>query len=156
MRDERKADLERHVEAVNAGMRGIGPGQDEEESGTEASGERERDWDGMPEVLDVNREEEYVDEDKFTTVTVEAVDVGWDGLHKVHDDDEGEEEDRGMAERERGGERTGKRLWTKEPPLAAGRKKKKKKFKYESKAERKVTRRKERMGSKAQAKMRRD
>ena len=47
-----------------------------------------------------------------------------------------------------------KRVWTKERP--SGPKKKKKKFKYESKAERKVTRYKERSGNRAKAKARKE
>lgn len=62
----------------------------------------------------------------------------------------------GSAQRvvHRDGEGTGKRVWTKAKPDQP--KKKKKKFRYESKADRKVTRHKERAGGKAKAKARRE
>ena len=47
-----------------------------------------------------------------------------------------------------------KRTWTKEKPKAI--KKKRKKFRYESKGERKITRQKERSGGKAKAKSRKE
>lgn len=107
---------------------------------------------GMEEELD--REEEYVDEDRFTTVTVEAVDVSRDGLHKVIQKQNSENPDdielsnipstNGAKEAQNGRLRRAKEQ-------LGGVKKKKKKFKYETKAERKVTRYKERSGNKKQA-----
>lgn len=151
------------MEAVNLALReadGIVDG-----SGSEDDSTVQEDWAGIVEVSEVDREEEYIDEDRHTTVTVEAVDVTKDGLHKVaveKEDGDGSDEvqeDRrtsSNAEAGPGGRKTqnGKRVWTKERP--AGPKKKKKKFRYESKAERKVTRHKERSGGRAQAKARKE
>ena len=131
----------------------------------------EETWDGIKENHDppVDHENEYIDEDRFTTVTVEAVDVSKDGLHKVKDDDEDEEEEekrealgthgddvepqRTTALQGRTGSEKSKRVWTKEPPKGS---KKRNKFRYESKAERKATRYKERSGNKAKARARKE
>ena len=119
-------------------------------------------WDGIVEDTSMDHKDEYVDEDRYTTVTVEAVDVSRDGLHKTNMDDEedqappieglieGETTKSGTREWQDGKQE--KRLRTKEPP--SGPKKRKKKFRYESKAERKVNRYKERSGNKAKAKAR--
>ena len=128
----------------------------------EDEGEREQ-WDGIVEEHAVDHEDEYVDEDKFTTITVEAVNVSRDGLHKAAQEGDRDSETSGTERpdgdakkyldgEERAGSEKVKRLWTKEPP--SGSKKKKKKFRYESKAERKVTRYKERSGNKQKAKAR--
>ena len=116
-------------------------------------------WDGIAEDTVVDHEDEYVDDDRFTTVTVEAVNVSRDGLHKVagDDDESGASGTEGADEEPPGdrrptGSQNGKRTWTEKPPN--GPKKKKKKFKYESKAERNVTRYKERSGNREKAKAR--
>lgn len=99
---------------------------------------------------------EFVDEDRYTTVTVEAVQVSRDGLHKIAQQDgrDGTESDTPTAARAPPSmDQRGKRIWTKERP---GGPKKKKKFRYESKAERKATRYKERSGNKSKAKARRE
>ena len=136
-------------------------------SGQESEVEAEQ-WDGIPEARPIDHEDEYADDDRFTTVTVEAVDVSKDGLRKVREDDDDDDDDEGgdtaganesqqvpgrQSTAQGQGSEDSKRLWTKEPPK--GLKKKKKKFRYESKAERKVTRYKERSGNKAKAKARR-
>jgi ribosomal RNA-processing protein 17 len=86
----------------------------------------------------IDREEEYIDEDKYTTVTVEAVNVDRDGLHKPvleKPEDEGSGQEDG-AEKEQEADESSKRKW--DP------KKKKKKFRYENKFERTVEARKQR------------
>ena len=108
----------------------------------------------------VDHEDEYVDEDRFTTVTIEAVDVTRDGFLKTVGTDEesresvteGEVSVGDAAGHEQPGSQLRKRVWTKKPPSDP--KKRKKKFRYESKAERKVTRYKERSGNKEKAKAR--
>ena len=142
------------MEAVNSMLRE----QDEELSDSNENLEGDQ-WDGIAEDPVVDHEDEYVDDDRFTTVTVEAVDVSRDGLHKVagEDDEIGASATEGPDEEPPGdrkptGSQKGKRTWTKEPPN--GPKKKKKKFKYESKAERKFTRYKERSGNRDRAKAR--
>lgn len=122
-------------------------------------------WDGITEDPPVDHEDEYVDDDRFTTVTVEAVDVSKDGMHKSKQE-EGDSSE-GSGTEKPGGEALGgsngrgrppsqkaKRIWTKEAPN--GVKKKMQKFRYESKAERKVARYKERSGNKAKARARKE
>ena len=148
------------MEAVNSMLKkqnGALPESSDEESLIEVE-----QWDGIVENTRVDHEDEYVDEDRYTTVTVEAVDVSRDGLHKTITDHE--ETQSSTIEGAVEGERTisgtkqwqdtkqEKRLRTKEQP--SGPKKKKKKFRYESKAERKVNRYKETSGNKARAKAR--
>ena len=129
------------------------------------SEDKEEPWDGIEENRDpqVDHEDEYIDEDRFTTVTVEAVDVSKDGLQKANQDEDNESEASGhdtpdsesrpiMAQQGKTGSEKVKRVWTKEPP--SGPRKRKKKFRYESKAERKATRYKERLGNKAKARVR--
>lgn len=105
-----------------------------------------------------------MDEDRYTSVTVEAVNVTREGLHNVVNEVEQEKEEKTVLDV--GGlississkglnnenARPGKQAWTKDRP--DGMKKKKRKFRYESKAERKVTRHKERLGNQSKAKAR--
>ena len=155
------------MEAVNSMMRNAGSvasdsneGEEQEDHETE-----EEPWDGIKDNQNppVDHEDEYMDEDRFTTVTVEAVDVSKDGLQKVLQEEEDESEavntvrsDREPPESRASQGRTrsekGKRIWTKEPP--SGPRKKRKKFRYETKAERKATRYKEKSGNKAKARAR--
>lgn len=118
--------------------------------------EDEETWDGIAETPMVDNEVEFVDEDRYTTVTVEAVQVSRDGLHKITQEDETDSKGSDTPTAARAPPSTnqhGKRIWTKERP---GGPKKKKKFRYESKAERKVTRYKERSGNKSKAKARKE
>lgn len=98
-------------------------------------------WDGFPDQpnLDiVDHEEEYIDEDRYTTVTVESVSVSRDGLYKPQVEEVEEETDnRDTKEGEEEDSRP-------ERP-----KKKKKKFRYETKIERQLTERKRRMKSRS-------
>jgi ribosomal RNA-processing protein 17 len=156
MRDTRKVDLEKQVEAVNALIK---KAEDElSENGEDESKVEQGGGVDVPGIID--EEAEYIDEDRHTTVTIEAVDVTRDGLRKVVDEDVesvGEEnshatEDVEMKDGKAAADGTGKRAWTKERP--GGPKKKKPKFRYESKGDRKITRYKERSGNKAKAKAR--
>lgn len=137
--------MEEHVNAVNALLRDVECGKGSEED--ESWGGIEDEGDMVVKAVEVlDHEEEYVDEDRYTTVTVEAVDVSKDGLLKVVDeesDDRKEEEYAKPVEKEE----MGKKKWPK--------KERKKKFRYESKAERKVTRGKQKAGNKARADARR-
>ena len=164
LREGRKADLEKHVEAVNSMIREADIALD---SSKEGDVDEEEPWDGIKDIHDplVDHEDEYMDEDRFTTVTVEAVDVSKDGLQRVVQDGENESErsdtDKPDGESQiitalpgRTGSEKGKRVRTKEPP--SGPRKKKKKFRYESKAERKTTRYKERLGNKVKARARKE
>ncbi|MCJ1402144.1 hypothetical protein MMC11_005363 [Xylographa trunciseda] len=161
LREGRKEDLEKHVEAVNAMLKKA-DGQDGVSSSEEDSDNLEK-WDGIAEITTVDNEAEYEDEDRHTTVTIEAVNVTKEGLQKAVDNQGSEIEIEGGLHTakqnatdkaaEQGTPIKSKRVWTKERP---GGPKKKKKFRYESKAERKATRYKERSGNKAKAKARKD
>jgi ribosomal RNA-processing protein 17 len=133
------------VNAVNAILKevsGVGAGLDSDEEGEVWGGiQEEEETVEAEEVLD--REEEYVDEDRWTTVTVEAVDVSKEGLKKVGEEDSDDAEAPDLVALEEKGEEKEKKKWPK--------KEKKKKFRYESKAERKFTRGKQKAGNKARA-----
>ncbi|PHH71473.1 hypothetical protein CDD82_6493 [Ophiocordyceps australis] len=77
MRDERRRDVEQHVETVNRLLRESGavvdpvapPSDQEQDSGND-------EWSGFPDKPNIDiidHEEEYIDEDRFTTVTVESM-----------------------------------------------------------------------------------
>lgn len=159
LREGRKADLEKHVEAVNSMIKD--PDDVDSEQGLEEWEDEGKVWDGIQEDPAIDHEDAYVDDDRFTTVTIEAVDVSRNGLRKVakkdSEDSEDDERSTEKSTKERPSD-TGKipprtkRVWTKEAPN--GPKKRKKNFRYESKAERKATRFKERLGNKSKAKAR--
>jgi ribosomal RNA-processing protein 17 len=140
LREERKQELEEHVEAVNRLL------QDMEEP-TSLGFDEEEDWGGIqddePIVEPVDHEEEYVDEDKYTVVTVEEVDITKEGISKVG----GEESETEQAPKLVQTEERAKKVWPK--------KVRKKKFTYETKTERKLTRGKQKAGNKAKADARR-
>ncbi|KAI9833452.1 MAG: hypothetical protein M1819_003610 [Sarea resinae] len=154
LREERKADLQRHVETVNAMLRKAN-GEDEESD--KGSSENEE-WGGFEEPPPVDHEAEYIDEDRYTTVTVEEMDLSKEGLHQDERKAEEAGDEDGKTKVADGSSKaentTKKRIWSKDRPDKP--KKKKKKFRYESKADRKVTRRKERAGGRAQAKARKE
>lgn len=89
--------------------------------------------DEKPELLD--HEEEYVDEDRYTTVTVEAVDISKNGIQSIADEED-EPENPGVKPTAK--EETTKKKWPK--------KERKQKFRYETKAERRITRGKQKAG----------
>ncbi|KAL8795754.1 MAG: hypothetical protein Q9195_001806 [Heterodermia aff. obscurata] len=162
LRAGRKADLEKHVAEVNSLL------QRELDSDLDNSG-REDNMGEKDEQGESNRntkasnadlEVEYADEDRYTTVTVEAVEVSRDGLYKTPEDEVLESDGEGaqvispQSRSEARGRASGGT-----PQLSKARsldlKRKKRKFKYESKAERKMTRHKERTKNSARAKDRR-
>jgi ribosomal RNA-processing protein 17 len=153
MRKQRKQQLEEHVEAINAALgKSLGNySSDESQEGGE--------WKGFEDPPDVNYQDEYVDEDKYTTVTIETVGISREGfVSSGQDVDSDEEEDIAVkhekmteneeAKPQRRAEQ-GRKVKEKRP------KKKKKKFTYESKVDRKVTRMKERSKNQLQAQARR-
>ncbi|KAJ4306608.1 hypothetical protein N0V88_001413 [Collariella sp. IMI 366227] len=141
IREERKQAIEDHVQAITKILR------EAEHAGTaeqNENGSEDEEWGGLPddevpEAPPVDLEEEYIDEDKYTTVTVEAVSVDRDGLHKPElqqsSEDEGSKKEGDGAEKQEEDKNT-KRL--RDP------KKKKKKFRYENKFERAVEAKKQR------------
>lgn len=151
MRQQRKVDLEKHVSEVNALLRKAnGDLSEAEEASSDASDvEAFEGFDETPQIEEINREDEYIDEDKYTTVTIESVGISKEGFEKAGGNEEGDKEN---GEGERGAFADKKRVWTKEKPKSDRPKKKKKvKFRYESKAERKVTRMKQGAKNRAEA-----
>ncbi|KAE8442646.1 hypothetical protein EG329_003003 [Mollisiaceae sp. DMI_Dod_QoI] len=139
LREERKQELEEHVEAVHKAIQ-------QAEGGFADSDTEEDIWNGIEDekapAEPIDHEEEYIDEDKYTTVTVEAVDVSKEGLQKVTEEDDSDASE------------------TQGPPLVTAEEKekkqwpkkvRKKKFRYETKVERKVTRAKQKFGNKSKA-----
>jgi ribosomal RNA-processing protein 17 len=160
LREQRKQDLDSHVEAVNAIIK-------KQQDGGSEDGEEddeEVEWGGVsgdegPELtkstipMEEGQEDEYVDEDRYTTVTVEPMSV-----HDNDDTTKGDGEEEGEKPAEDAPEDDGKkkkRIWTKEkPPSDKKKKPKTKKFRYESKADRKTIRTKQSLKNKAQARAR--
>ncbi|KAL8959535.1 MAG: hypothetical protein Q9183_005613 [Haloplaca sp. 2 TL-2023] len=164
LRENRKADLQKHVETVNAAVRDAeeatrSPDNDDDGE-QENNGDENEQWSGIEGPETINHEDDYLDEDRHTVVTVEAVDVSRDGLHKKQYDSLEENSDPTALSRSSAQPGTlvnGKKDKCAHPKgvLDQPSKRRKKKFRYESKAERKVTRFKERSGGKAKAKARR-
>ncbi|KIW96566.1 uncharacterized protein Z519_01957 [Cladophialophora bantiana CBS 173.52] len=159
LREQRMAELERHVQEVNAILRSLSDSDEGEgkEDGVEENSEEE--WSGISdsEPTPLNQETEYIDEEKYTTVTVEAMNISREGLFKA------EQEPNKDGEEERGEIGTGledglsgkqKRRWTRDRPKDTKRRKKRN-FRYESKAERKEARGKEKAKNRKQAQERR-
>lgn len=148
----------KHVEAVNAAVRNAEATFEKDD----ASDDEEESFNGLEEPVKVDHEDDYLDEDRHTVVTVEAVDISHVGLQPRQEGSVEQGDDSGATKR---AEVTPRRLpsGNAETGLKDQRttqnlkkqSKKKKKFRYESKAERKVTRMKERSGGKAKAKERR-
>lgn len=112
-------------------------------------------WNGFqddPPEEPIDHQEEYIDEDRYTTVTVEAVDVDKGGLHKVAGEDD--PEDNGEAEYKKKAKAAAE-LEESRPKKVWPKKERKQKFRYESKAERRVTRAKQKAGNKSKADARR-
>ncbi|OAA58968.1 protein required for cell viability [Niveomyces insectorum RCEF 264] len=172
LREQRQQAAEAHVQQVNEALREArraGGDITEDEGGKSGEDDDSSDdvWTGFndeqpppppPPPDFVDHEEEYIDEDRFTTVTVEAVDVDRDGMHRLagrsaedgsnnddnddddddDDDDNGDKEARGDGAHKDGG-KDQKKVWPK--------KTKKKKFRYENKIERRMTRQKQKKPS---------
>ena len=153
MREQRKVDLEKHVEEVNAVLRKQNPelweddenennGEDDDENGVRSDVEaQESDSDKR-----IAQDEEYVDEDRLTTVTVEPLELGRDSA-----DDDASENRAGNGNSDTKALNAASRK-TAAPNSNA--KVKKRKFRYETKAERTAGRQKQKAKSHA-AKLRR-
>ena len=150
MREQRQKQLEEHVKAVNLMLRDTNGNADihGENTGDESATDGLEEWGGFEEPLEMNRVDEYIDEGKYATVTVESVDVSKEGLHVIAADDEEEtgsnssREDRVASQGKPNSKPPNKRVWTKEKPTS-NKPKKRKKFRYESVAERKLARQKQ-------------
>ncbi|PWW72460.1 hypothetical protein C7212DRAFT_366660 [Tuber magnatum] len=144
LRESRKQELSAHVTAIQESSRKAAL----EAGGIENSSSDEAEWGGINDgegwgdcsVHGVGREDEYVDEEKYTTVTVEAMDLG---KEESEDEEVAVERMRKREEREKEEERLMKR---KEARHKNGSKGKKKKFRYLTKSERRQDRAKVKMG----------
>ena len=141
----------------------LGIAQDEMiPSTTDRAGGQEDAMEDLQEIVDINHEEDYDDDERRTTVTIEIVDVTKDGLRKISDEEDESIEDEHSLDSElevqpmaiSNAGREPKRVWTREKPT--GSKKRGKKFKYETKAARKVTRYREKSGNRSKAKARKE
>lgn len=112
----------------------------------------DEEWNGIDAepIEEIDHEAEYIDEDRYTTVTVETVEVSKDGLHAAGEEDE---EQAGKAHTPRNDSKDGSELA--KPKKAYPPKVRKKKFRYESKGDRKLSRVKQKMGNKRKADSRR-
>lgn len=129
--------------------------------GSDSNPDQENDshdeWEGFEEPPAVDYEAEYIDEDKYTTVTVEEMDPSREGLRKsVREEGSEQEEDDDEEDPS---------TTTTEPeskPAKVTRKqtgdkpKKKKQFRYESKQDRKLNLAKQRLSKSKKAKARRE
>ncbi|EED21689.1 protein required for cell viability Rrp17, putative [Talaromyces stipitatus ATCC 10500] len=152
IREQRAAEIE---QALNESRKMLQQIRDDAESQeSDNSDSEEEEWQGFVEPAPVDYEEEYIDEDKYTTVTVEEMGLSKDALHKKDTPSSDVEE---ITHKEKKEEVPQKPKATKKFGSKSGvTKKKKKQFRYESKEERKVTRRKERIGSRKKASSRRE
>ncbi|KAI1377376.1 nucleolar protein 12-domain-containing protein [Hypoxylon crocopeplum] len=138
VREDRKREVEEHVQTVKTLLK-----QAQEAGyvgGEETSDNENEEWGGIqetPALEPVDHEEEYIDEERYTIVTVESVNVSRDGLSSSRPDEDSSEDDQETAAKDGsqpappGNEKT-------RPP-----KTKKHKFRYETKSERQLNRRKE-------------
>ncbi|KAF1357991.1 hypothetical protein EJ07DRAFT_125438 [Lizonia empirigonia] len=154
LRQQRKTDLEKHVSETNRLMRlanGDIPSEAEDSASDSDADPAEATFHGFDDPI--NQEDEYVDEDKYSTVTVETVGINRTGFSRPGEEEaELKKEQEVREEKER--EEKKKRVWTKERPRSDRPKKKKVKFRYETKAERKVERMKQGMKKKKLAEKR--
>ena len=127
---------------------------DNSDSNSDPGEESDQEWEGFEEPPAVDYEAEYIDEDKYTTVTVEEMDPSREGLRKAVQGEDSEDEPKrdppATAEPESKIPKKTRKPATDKP------KKKKKQFRYESKGERKLTEAKHRLSKAKKAKARRE
>lgn len=160
LRAERKADLEKHVEEVNRLVRQANGDLSASDNESDSDGEDDDDTEGAEEEFTgfqdpepINQHDEYIDEDKYTTVTMESVNISKTGFSRPGEDEEEDEAAKKAAlESAESAEGSAKkRAWTKAWPKNSDKpKKKKKKFRYETKTERKAERIKQGMKKRKQ------
>ncbi|KXJ93165.1 nucleolar protein 12-domain-containing protein [Microdochium bolleyi] len=147
VRDDRKREVEEHVSSVKTILReaeraGNLSAEDESDAddNDDDDNEDKEAWGGIEDPVTnkdiiIDHEDEYIDEDRYTTVTVESVTVSKDGLNKPAAEEDLEDE---AAQRTRETAAAGEKKDKARPP-----KKKKPKFRYETKIERQLSRRKQ-------------
>lgn len=157
VREERKAEYERAFEEHQRQLKMLieENENDSNDSGNEGNEGEDEEWEGFAEPPAVDYEAEYIDEDKYTTVTVEEMDPSREGLLKYEtqeqsDDELDQDEDKKAQQtpEDANSKDPKKRPQTDKP-------KKKKKFRYESKEERKLNQAKQRYSKARKARGRR-
>lgn len=172
IREERRKELADHVLAVKQAIESANgvldnPSQLDSDNDNDSSTSDNEEWTGISDPKPTLHDAEYIDEDAYATVTVESVDITKDGFEAHNSDSSAEEEDdeekvvaaaaASTTAATDAGKLSGegkKRVWTKDKPLGLRRpskKKREKKFRYESKTERRVNRDKQRVKNKTQA-----
>ncbi|KAH6686677.1 nucleolar protein 12-domain-containing protein [Plectosphaerella plurivora] len=133
IRQERAREVEEHVQSINKLLQEAQAANSDDDQ--EIEGKDFEEWDGIEETHEkvIDFEDEYIDEDKFTTVKVEAVSVSRDGFEKIYDSDNSqdkeEDEEKDAAEKtEENKEASKKKEWPKKQKAA--------KFRYEQKFDR--------------------
>jgi ribosomal RNA-processing protein 17 len=144
MREQRKADLQSHLKQFNQELRKQNPDIPSESEEDDDDAE-EATFEGFGAVDEIDgQEDEYVDEDKYTTVTVEAMGGS--------DDEEDKKPYVPKPEDPTAFAKPKKRPMTKDGKL----KQKKRNFRYETKTERKATREKQKKRNHKEATARRE
>ncbi|KAJ5663973.1 Nucleolar protein 12 [Penicillium longicatenatum] len=152
LREERAADMKRIMEEHKNHLKRLKEEFDSDDSDDSAE-ESDEEWGGIEEPPAVDYEAEYVDEDKYTTVTVEEMDTSRDALRKSAKGEDSEEEEEKPSTKTPEPEATPDkkvRKTTHKP------KPKKKQFRYESKGDRKIAASKQRSSKAKKAKARRE
>ncbi|KAI1355053.1 nucleolar protein 12-domain-containing protein [Xylaria sp. FL0043] len=140
LREDRKREIEEHVQHVNEALKlAAQAGYIESEEGDSSGDDTAEEWTGFQDTSGqqdtVDHEEEYVDEDRYTTVTVESVNVSKDGLTSSRPD----EEESAEEEEEKIDKGIEAQTEKKSDKNRTADKKKKRKFRYETKLERQIT-----------------
>lgn len=158
VREERKAEYERAFEEHQRQLKILIEENENEsnDSGNEGNKGEDEEWEGFAEPPAVDYEAEYIDEDKYTTVTVEEMDPSREGLLKYGTQEQSDDES--DQDEDKKAQQTPEDANSKDPkkrPQTDKPKKKKKKFRYESKDERKLNQAKQRYSKARKARGRR-
>ncbi|KAJ5915501.1 Protein required for cell viability Rrp17 [Penicillium verhagenii] len=153
LREERAADMKRIMEEHKSHLKRMKAEFDSDSDSNADEGSDEEEWGGIEEPPAVDYEAEYVDEDKYTTVTVEEMDTSRDGLRNLAKGDDSEEEEEKPATKTPEAEAKPEKKFRKTTQKP---KQKKKQFRYESKSDRKITASKQRSSNSRKAKARRE
>lgn len=160
MREQRTAEFQRAVDEHRKQLEMIAEGRQSDSQESDSANESddgEEEWEGFEEPPAVDYEAEYIDEDKYTTVAVEEMDASREGLlksYKAGSSDEDEEMESKTPGVKHDADTPAKRVKT---TKSSGKPKKKKaRFRYESKGDRKRNQLKERLSNKKKAAARRE
>ncbi|KAI0914127.1 nucleolar protein 12-domain-containing protein [Ustulina deusta] len=153
IRGDRKREVEEHVQSVSHALKQAAQaGYIEGEEGESSDGDTAEEWGGFQDTMGqqdtIDHEEEYIDEDRYTTVTVESVNVSKHGLISSRP----EEEESAEEEEENIDKNTQTQPEKRADKNKNATKKKKQKFRYENKLERQITNIKQKARNKRRSK----